>query len=698
VVNRIRYWIIGILSVCLVVFSATISYSLTPPSGKGKGPIKIKADKLTYNKEKDTFTAQGNVVITGRGSVLTADRVVFNNTTKDADATGHVRFTDGSDVLTCTHMRLNLMTRLGTIYNGTLKTKKGNYRITAERADRLGPERYRVYNGTFTTCNGEKPAWQFKADRMDVTVEGYAVARGLKFYAGGVPVLYTPYLIYPTKRKRQSGFLFPLLGGSSKDGFMIGESFFWAISEDMDATLTETYYEERGFKHGLEFRYARTTNSKGRLNLYYIDDDKYDDDRWAVVFRHDEVLKNGFYAKADINKISDNDYLIDFSDDIPGKSATDARREQLLKSKVTFGKNWEKYSFNGEFSYYDDLTKKNNDYTTQRYPYLRFSAAEQPIFNTPLNYTFDSTYAYYYKKEAERLQYVDLYPNVSYPFELFKVLQIKPQAGFRETMIWPSNVNPGDEDDFESRSIPDFRINAYTVVQRIFNVGTNKAYKHTIEPEITYEYIPDIDQDDLYWLSPIEKKSVVKYGLTSFLIEKKMASSKGGGATYRDVMRFKIYQAYDFEADKHEFSTISAQLDLWPNKYIYSKTSTTFDHVRGDFTRLYETLRVHDKRGDSLAVNYNYNKSLSGGDSVKQLDLNAWLRLTDTLHLAYATKYDFERDNFIESTYGLVYHPQCWRIDFQIHDIKRSEDGTIPSETQFRVMLTLEGLGRVGLK
>lgn len=689
-------WRFGILG-----FLGFFIFVLFPPNcfaknGPDKSPIRIQADKLTYNKNTDTYTAQGHVVIKGRGSILEADKVVLNNATKDAEATGHVKFLDGNDRLECTHMRLNLITRLGTIYNGILKTKKGNFRITGDRADRLGPERYRIYNGTFTTCNAKKPAWQFKANRMDVTIEGFAVARGAKFYAGGVPILYSPYLIYPTKRKRQTGFLFPVFGTSSKYGPMFSESFFWAISDDKDATFTESYLGDRGLKHGLEFRYARTVNSQGRLNLYYIDDDEYDGNRWAVIYRHDELFRNGFYTKADINKISDNEYLVDFSDDIPDKDATDARRDNILKSKVSFGKNWNKYSFNGEFSYYDDLTQNNNDYTTQRYPYLNFTASEQPLFHTPLNYTFNGTYAYYYKKEAERLQYADLYPTVSYPIELFKVLQLKPKAGYRETMVWPSNVGPNDEDDFESREIPDFSINAYTVVQRIFKASASKAFKHTIKPEVTYEYIPDISQNDLYWLSRINKKSLLTYGLTSFLIEKEI--SEGGNSSYRDFMRFKVFQSYDFEADNHEFSPISAQLDLWPTKRIYSKTLATFDHENGNFPRLYETLEASDKRGDRLSLNYNYSKASTEGNSTKQLDANIWLKLTDTLNLIYSTKYDFEISEYIESTYGLVYHPQCWRLDFQVHDIKRSEDGTIPSETQVRVMFTLEGLGSFGTK
>ncbi len=683
---------------CILGFLGLLIFGFLPSGAFAKissknTPVHIRADKLTYNRTTDTYTASGHVIIKGRGTTLQADKIVLNNATKDVIATGHVTFTDGKDLLTCARMKLNLITHLGTVYNGTLKTKKGNYRITGERADRLGPERYRIYNGTFTTCNAKKPAWQFKADRMDVTVEGFAVARGAKFYAGGIPVLYSPYLIYPTKRKRQTGFLFPIFGGSSRSGATIGDAFFWAISEDKDATFTETYMGNRGLKHGLEFRYARTMNSQGQLNLYYLDDREYHGKRWAVIYRHDEEFKNGFYAKADINKVSDKDYLIDFNDDIPGESATDARRDNLLKSKVTFGKNWNKYSFNGEFSYYDDLTKNNNDYTTQRYPYLNFTAPEQQLLNTPLNYTFDSTYAYYYKKEAERLQYVNFYPTLAYPMELFKVLELKPKAGFHETMVWPSNTDGYGPSDYESRSIPDFSINAYTVVQRIFDSNQPTAFKNTIKPEVTYVYVPDISQPDLYWLHPIERQSIVTYGLTSFLIRKH--TEKNGESSYRDLMRIKVFQSYNFYAKDHrdDFSSISTQLDLWPTKRISSRTVATYDHRTSDFPHLYETLTVSDKRGDSASINYNYDRS-----STQQLDVNTWLVLTDKLNLIYDTKYDFRLDDFLESTYGLVYHPQCWRFDFQVRDIKRSEDGTIPSETQVRVMITLEGLGSFGTK
>ena len=42
--------------------------------------------------------------------------------------------------------------------------------------------------------------------------------KDVAFRAGSVPLLYTPYLIWPTKEDRASGFLVPGLGYSNQTG------------------------------------------------------------------------------------------------------------------------------------------------------------------------------------------------------------------------------------------------------------------------------------------------------------------------------------------------------------------------------------------------------------------------------------------------------------------------------------------------
>ena len=42
--------------------------------------------------------------------------------------------------------------------------KDQNIHITGEEAEKLGENRYRVREGTFTTCDAERPPWKFSVE------------------------------------------------------------------------------------------------------------------------------------------------------------------------------------------------------------------------------------------------------------------------------------------------------------------------------------------------------------------------------------------------------------------------------------------------------------------------------------------------------------------------------------------------------
>ena len=94
---------------------------------------------------------------------------------------------------------------------------------------------------------------------LDVDVKGTGIAKGPVFYVEDVPVFYFPVVPFPVKRERQTGFLLPTVGYSSLYGPKVKTGFYWAMSKDMDSTLYLDYLGDRGFKEGLEYRYAFAT-------------------------------------------------------------------------------------------------------------------------------------------------------------------------------------------------------------------------------------------------------------------------------------------------------------------------------------------------------------------------------------------------------------------------------------------------------
>ncbi len=71
-----------------------------------------------------------------------------------------------------------------------------------------------------------------------------------------VPILYTPYFIYPIKTERETGFLVPNAGYNSELGAYIQPKFFWNIDVDQDATFASLIAANAPALHSAEHRLA----------------------------------------------------------------------------------------------------------------------------------------------------------------------------------------------------------------------------------------------------------------------------------------------------------------------------------------------------------------------------------------------------------------------------------------------------------
>jgi LPS-assembly protein len=391
------------------------------PMPQLEGPVHIRSDTLSYDREKGVFVAEGHVEIT-RGTVtLQADRVELNEGTNDVVAMGQVILKEGGDHLQCDHLELNLRTQMGSIVNGTLFTKEGNFHITGQRAERLGERTYRVYGGSFTTCDIKSPDWKFTAKQVDITLEGYAVVRGPVFYIRGVPVLYIPVGVFPVKLERQTGFLIPKFGYSSKFGPEVFTAFYWAIAKNMDATFYLDRlgdHRGRGFNEGIEFRYALRRDTDGKLTFYFCDDQVGHDERWGLFFKHRGGIWRDFYAKANVAVISDDAYVVDFDEYLPDDSLIDARTLSQLESTVFGGRNWSRFNLLAEVSVIDDLTVEEHRGTLQRVPTLQFVALKQDLPRTPLFFGWETDYTRFWRREGIRGHRLDLHPRLSLPLML----------------------------------------------------------------------------------------------------------------------------------------------------------------------------------------------------------------------------------------------------------------------------------------
>ena len=678
---------------------------------EARGPVEIEADELTYDRDQQLYHAHGEVVIT-RGSLsLRADHAQLNMVTKEMRVWGKVVLREGEDVIECERLEINVDTQRGRIYQAKLFLKDQNFHIMGQELEKLGENRYRIRDGSFTTCDGERPPWKFTVKELDVELGGYGVAKGPIFYIKDIPVLYLPFGVFPVVLERQTGFLFPRVAYSDKYGPEINTAFFWAIAKNMDATIYLDWVEERGFKEGLEYRYAFTRDTSGKANVYFINDHFYDKNRYAFFLQHQQRLPEDFYLKWDINHVSDNRYIRDFKEDLPEGAKIDSSSRRQLRSVLFGGKNWDQYSLLINTAVFDDLSKESNDETIQKLPRVGFFAHPQSLWKTPLFFDVTSTYDHFWRERGVNAHRWDFFPKISYPVRVFDVLKIESHLAGRETLYRPTH-DPADRfDPWESRETYEAGAQISTELYRVFHWGeaskisslfkVNK-WMHTVEPKVEYLYSPRVSQDDLPAFDEVDRlapANEITYGIVQRLAGK--WAKEGKETAPYEYARLDIYQSYslgdpyerDAKGKGRYFSSVQAE--LWWNfsPFLSAQWDAGFSPYDRNFQAFNFLITARDKRNDAIQVQYRYTR-----DSVKEINLAARVRTIPPLQLYGSMRYNLVDRWRVENVYGLEYKAPCWTLGLAVEDRGRSPDGSQEKERKVQVYIQLLNLGSLGRK
>lgn len=712
------------------------------PDTSSKGPALawyISADSIKYNQIREEYSATGNVTISKEGLTLTADSVLFNQRSREAFARGNVRLVSDEDVLRGDELQINLDKEVGTLTNGTLFISKSHLYLSGHKIHKTGPQTYSAEKISVTSCDGPEPAWKLTGTNLKVTIEGYGQAKHAALWAGKVPVLYSPFMVFPAKRKRQSGLLMPEFGYSDRKGAEYLQPLYWAINDHNDATFYAHYMNDRGVRSGLEYRYVLDENSLGAIfvegfqdiqiddgrndssKLWGYEDDSYlrtNDDRYWVRMKHDQTVAGDFTLKLDIDVVSDQDYLQEFNSGYNGFNETkkyfektfdrtiDDDNEPVRLNRLNINRTWSRYTFNTDFRWNDDVIKRrieDTDDTLQQLPVISFDGTKQPIGKSSFYFDLQSNYSHFFRLSGTRGHRMDIYPRLYYPMTWLNVLSIEPSVGLRQT-AWSIDhyqTEPDNQRSKHYRAVYDAKLDISTEFYRLydFSLAGGDRLKHSVTPQIVYEYIPDEDQSDLPSfddLDRIERRNLITYSLTNIFTARapKEKVDEKTSFSYTPFLRFKISQNFDInkenEDDPEPFSDITAELDLTPGKYIGLDTDALWSPYDHEFKSLNTALKLWDLRGDELTADYRYTRETddTAQDGINSIRLQSKIMLTEKLWVYGGYEYSIYDDKQIETLAGFGYQTQCWGMDinYKIEDDNRS----------IAVMFNLVGLGTIG--
>ena len=453
-------------------------------------PLYIRAQEL-HSVQGGATEFSGRVEATHDTRRLTADRVLYNKSTDKAEAYGDVTLNDSAGTsFKASELHLQLNSRTGYAGRSTFNVPSHNARGDAERIDFEGPDHTRLKKVRYTTCAPGRDDWYLRISELELdTEEGIGTARHTSVIFQDVPFFYFPYLNFPISDQRKSGFLMPKVGVSNKLGTELSTPYYWNIAPNYDDTFTPHIMSSRGLGIQNEFRYL-TRHSGGEVNVEFLPNDNraYGDDRFAGVYKHNEVFSPLWTGNIDVRGVSDKDYLSDFGDNLEITSQTFLPQNAVANYR---GSLW---SFSVRASDYQTVDKT---IPLDARPYARLPqlnlAASPPIEPNRMNYSFDSEAVNFRHEDTAKVagERVNLGPAISLPLSN-SYSYLTPRIGMRQI----SYKLAGASNDTPAITSGVFSLDSGLFFERE-SIWGDRLYTQTLEPRLFYLYVPYKNQDSL---------------------------------------------------------------------------------------------------------------------------------------------------------------------------------------------------------
>ena len=256
---------------------------------------------------------KGKAVVRRQDAVLKANIIDYNKRTGVMDAQINARLIRDGNVITGTSI----------IYNsedGTASVDQPNFWLddggagSGSWADVFNRNQMSITDVTYSGCPCPQPSWYIETEKLDLDyAANEGVARNGVLYFKNVPILASPYLTFPLKKERKSGFLLPTFGNTSNTGFDYTQPYYFNIAPNYDATLQTRAMSKRGVQLGGEFRYLGTSYSGTMAGTYLAKDLQTGQSRWLYSAQHSQSFGRGFFGAYNVSGVSDSKYFDDFA-------------------------------------------------------------------------------------------------------------------------------------------------------------------------------------------------------------------------------------------------------------------------------------------------------------------------------------------------------------------------------------------------
>ncbi len=290
-----------------------VSPALSRPAIADKEmPAFLEAKKMRGDGQSNVVL-EGGATVRRQDAVIKANIINYNKRIGVMDAQGDARLIRDGNIVSGPSITYNTEDGTASIDQPNFWLDTGGAGV-GSWADVYNRNQMSLTDVTYSGCPCPQPAWYIETEKLDLDfAENEGVARNGVLYFKDVPILASPYLTFPLKKERKSGFLLPTFGVTSNTGVDYTLPYYFNLAPEYDMTMQLRAMSKHGLQLGDEFRYVGEGYSGYMAGTYLNRDITTGTDRWLYSASHSQSFGKGFYGFYSLNGVSDDNYFQDFA-------------------------------------------------------------------------------------------------------------------------------------------------------------------------------------------------------------------------------------------------------------------------------------------------------------------------------------------------------------------------------------------------
>jgi LPS-assembly protein len=724
------------------------------------------SDQRLFDRAKNYWDFGGHVEMVSGDTTIYAEKIEAWVNEDRVEAQGNVQFTQGNNRVSADRAVFNIKTRLGTFYNAYGIANVQPARQTAspggvaappmtgqdtdiiffgDEVEKIGPKKYRIKNGGFSTCMQPTPRWELSADTIVLNIDHYTLLRQAILKVKGVPMFYLPVLYYPTnEEQRATGFLIPNYSATSIRGQSIQVPFFWAINRSHDATFAYEWFSKAGRGIDAQYRYNLGLGSDGNIRTHVLEHGLTtvtlpDGSSSVLPASRDFEIRGSANQRLRGNLRARG--RVDYFSSIETMQQVNTNIYDASRSQRSFGGNvvgaWRTYSLNATADRSENFYNTSDSVVSGGTPRIAFSRNERPLFGGAY-FSANSEFINMIRQSNtgdlsidSGLARLDFTPQIRFPFKRWQWFTVNSSVGWRETFYSrsyhpdPEVVYPGTNQRViidEALNRQYFTLSAQAVgpiVNRIWDTPDNgyaERFKHSVEPYFnvtrssSIDNFPRIVQTDGVD-GVLGNTTNITYGLNNRFFAKRRVGSLSQS---QEIINVSLSQTYytdprqaQFDrqyatstgAPPNSFSPLVLSARITPTRDIQSRVNAEFDSRQRELRTLSADGSYNWTSRLQTTVGWSQKYFVEGLESWNNyLDhyINASVnaRTRDNRYGAlYSFNYNILRSSLLQQRLTGFYNAQCCGIAFDYQTYNFNYSATVRADRRFFLSFTLAGLG-----